>query len=283
MATVVPHAAHLLSMFKAEDQFYEDVLGRFIRQGIMHPEDHSVLVVAGAERDRNAFLRHGFKQVTISNLDLRMKGTQYAPYAWSFQDAEYLEFADASFDFCVVHNGLHHCFSPHATLLQMLRVARRGVLFFEPYDNLLTRSGMRFGIGQQFEHAAVFYNDCAYGGVRNTMVPNYVYRFTQREILKTVNCAQPYGPHRFHFIHQMRFPWHQLRGRRRPWALLALLVLWPFLRFSTLCFPKLANCFAAFVQKPNLPRDLYPWLKMQDAKTFVLNQEWLTHRYRPAK
>jgi len=270
-------------MFKAEDHFYEDVLGRFIRQGMIYPEDHSVLVVAGGELDRKAFLRHGFKRVTISNLDSRMTGTEYAPYAWSFQDAEDLKFADASFDFCVVHNGLHHCVSPHRALLEMLRVSRQGALLFEPYDNLVTRLGTRFGIGQQFEHAAVFYNDCSYGGVRNTMVPNYVYRFTRREILKAVECGEPYGPHRFFFTHQMRLPLHQLRGRRNRLVLLAAVGAWPFLKFFTFFIPSLANCFAALVLKPDLPRELYPWLKMKSDMTFEANQEWMATRYRAEK
>ena len=35
-------------------------------------------------------------------------------------------FEDGAFDFVVVHQGLHHCHSPHRGLLEMYRVARRG-------------------------------------------------------------------------------------------------------------------------------------------------------------
>lgn len=270
-------------MFKTEDHFYEEVLKRFIRKGVMDPKEHSVLVFAGGERDRKAFLHHCFERVTISNLDVRMTGNEYSPYAWSFEDAERPKFEDASFDFCVVHSGLHHCISPHRALLEMLRIARRGVLLFEPYDNLVTRLGTRFGIGQQFEHAAVFYNDCAYGGVCNTAIPNYVYRFTRREILKTAECAEPYGPHRFYFIHQTRMPWHQLRGRRNGLILLAAITAWPFLKMITFLSPTLANCFSVLILKPELPCQLYPWLRMKADRTFDINKEWLAARYHPEK
>jgi ubiquinone/menaquinone biosynthesis C-methylase UbiE len=91
------------------------------------PKNKSVLVVCGGELDRNIVVDEGFTAVTISNLDERIRGNEFAPYAWSFQDAEALSFPDDAFDYCMVHAGLHHCASPHRALLEMYRVARRGV------------------------------------------------------------------------------------------------------------------------------------------------------------
>lgn len=69
----------------------------------------------------------------ISNLDDRMVDDgRYAPMEWSYQDAEHLTYGDETLDVCVVHDGLHHCRSPHQALLEMLRVARRGVLAHRP-------------------------------------------------------------------------------------------------------------------------------------------------------
>jgi hypothetical protein len=44
---------------------------------------------------------------------------------------------------------------------------------------------MRTGFGQEYEQAAVYENDCRFGGVRNTFISNYVYCFSAREIRKT--------------------------------------------------------------------------------------------------
>jgi ubiquinone/menaquinone biosynthesis C-methylase UbiE len=35
-----------------------------------------------------------------------MKGNEFHPFKWSYQDAENLSFKDKSFDFVVVHSGL---------------------------------------------------------------------------------------------------------------------------------------------------------------------------------
>jgi SAM-dependent methyltransferase len=71
---------------------------------------------------------------------------EFAPFLWSFQDAERLTFAENEFDFCIVHSGLHHCYSPHRALLEMYRVARVGLLVFEPRDGALVRLGMRLNV-----------------------------------------------------------------------------------------------------------------------------------------
>ena len=225
------------------ERFYRDVVEQLIKENVLDP-GMTVLVVCGGEIDRTVFQKAGLKNVVISNLDVRLKGNEFAPFEWSFQDAEALTFEDSSFDFCVVHSGLHHCHSPHRALLEMYRVARKGILVFEPYDNFTTRLGVSLNLGQEYEHAAVFYNDCAYGGVKNSIIPNYVYRWTKREIVKTVSTFAPHGKHRFRFIHKLRLPWDQLKGRKnKAFYLTALLVL-PVMKVLCGFSRKQCNSFA---------------------------------------
>jgi ubiquinone/menaquinone biosynthesis C-methylase UbiE len=174
--------------------FYAEILRK---TGI--PRDQSVLVVCGGEFDRNTLLEEGFASVTISNLDERMRGNEFAPYAWSFQDAEGLTYPDGSFDYCVVHAGLHHCASPHRALLEMYRVARRGVLAFEARDSLLMRAAVRANKVPLYEACAVRSHGFRYGGVRNTCVPNYIYRWTESEVEKTIASYAPHAPHRIRY------------------------------------------------------------------------------------
>ena len=159
------------------------------------PRDQSVLVVCGGEFDRDTLLEEGYTAVTISNLDDRVRGDEFAPYAWSFQDAEALSFPDRSFDYCIVHAGLHHCASPHRALLEMYRVARHGVLAFEARDSLLMRMAVRAGRVPVYETCAVRSHNFRYGGVRNTGVPNYIYRWTETEVEKTIASYAPHAPH----------------------------------------------------------------------------------------
>jgi ubiquinone/menaquinone biosynthesis C-methylase UbiE len=237
-----------------------------------------ILVVCGGETDRDVLAQRGFRRVVISNIDSRPDPATFAPFEWCYQDAERLTYDDDSFDFCIAHSGLHHCYAPHGALLEMYRVARRGLLFFDPYDNLLTRLSVRFHIGQEYEHAAVFYNGCAYGGVRNSHIPNHIYRWTQREILKTINCYAPHARHEIEFFHRMRIPWEQLRGRRNPSLYYVFRLAQPALRLFELLFPKQSNNFGALVRKPELPAGLHPWLR-PDGATVRLDERWLEERY----
>ncbi len=266
-------------MFKERDGFYYQALSGLLKRGLLDV-DSSILVTCGGELDCEVLRDLGFKQVTISNLDSRMRGTEYAPYQWSFQNAEKLTYADGQFEFCIEHNGLHHCYSPHKALLEMYRVAKQGIVMFEPYDNWLSRLGVAMGIGQDFEHAAVFYNDLVFGGVENSWLPNYIYRWTRRELVKTIRCYSPWGESRFEFIHQLRVPWQQLKGRKNPLFLWGVVMAWPILRLLSLALPRQTNCFAAAIFKPDPKRDLHPWLQLDSEARIELNRSWLERRYR---
>jgi SAM-dependent methyltransferase len=176
--------------------FYAEILRK---SGI--PRDQSILVACGGELDRDTLVDAGFTAVTISNLDERLRGDEFSPFAWSFQDAEALSFGDGSFDYCIVHAGLHHCASPHRALLEMYRVARTGVIAFEARDSLLMRTAVRAGRVPLYEAAAVRSHDFRYGGVRNTCVPNYIYRWTETEVEKTIASYAPHAPHRIHYYY----------------------------------------------------------------------------------
>ena len=257
--------------------FYVDVVRRLVDRGVLRPHSR-VLVACGGEHDRDALLQCGLRDVTISNLDARMRGDEFAPYAWSFQDAERLDFADGAFDFAIVHNGLHHCHSPHRALCELYRVARVGVLVFEPYDGPLARLAVRLGFGQDYEVAAVFDNGMTFGGVGNSAIPNYVYRWTEGEVRKAIRSYAPVGHHHFAFHYALRVPWTRLRMLRGRLRLAATAAALPLLRLGTMLVPRLCNNFAFVVLKPRLPEELLPWLRLEDGAV-ALDREWLGARY----
>lgn len=259
-------------------EFYREVLESLLSSGTLRREMR-ILVACAEKPDQEVLQSCGFSNVVISNLDSVGDATEYAPFDWSFQDAENLTYEAGAFDFCVVHSGLHHCASPHRALLEMYRVAREGVLLFEPSDNALTRLAVRLGIGQEYESADVFYNDYAHAGLRNSPIPNYVYRWTEREVIKTVQCFAPYGRHRFRFMYRTRVPYDQLKGRKNRLIYFIALLAMPLVRLATLVLPKQSNNFAALVLKPDLSKDLYPWLRHTD-DGIDLDRDWLAQRYK---
>jgi SAM-dependent methyltransferase len=256
---------------------YEDALHQLIRQGLLNCEQR-ILVGCGGKRDRDILLKTGFKNVTISNLDVRVKGSEFAPFAWSFQDVENLAFKDGDFDFCIVHDGLHHCQSPHRGLLELYRVAKKGVLAFEPRDTLLSRIGVRLNFGQEYEVGAVFDNGNRFGGVKNTSVPNYVYRWTEREIEKTIASSAPWGRHQFIYFYRTRIPWGRLRLLKNKLWLAGMIVALPALKLFTWVFPRQSNTFGFAILKPSDEQDLHPWLKRLNGE-IIPNIDWLSKRY----
>lgn len=258
--------------------FYREVVGRLLRTGVLDTHKE-VLVLCGGDTDVGVMRDCGLRHVVISNLSDSGQGGA-APFRWSYQDAERLTYEDGAFDFCVVHNGLHHCRSPHRALVEMYRVARRGLLLFEPYDNFVTRLGVKLHIGQEYEHASVFLNHGDHGGVGNSAIPNYVYRWTEHEIVKTISSFAPHARHQIAFIHAMRIPWTQLRRRRRRTLYRLVRLAQPAFALLETCLPKQGNNFAALVLKPELPMALHPWLR-QEGGVIRPNDEWLAAQYGP--
>ncbi|HEV2746398.1 MAG TPA: methyltransferase domain-containing protein [Allosphingosinicella sp.] len=256
--------------------FYVATLKRLIASGKLDPAAPT-LVVAGGPYDRDCLVEAGFSEVTISNLDVRMKGDEFAPFAWSFQDAEALDFPDQSFDQVIEHAGLHHCGSPHRGLLEMYRVARKAVLVFENRDSLLMRAAVKLGLTHYYEIEAVADNDGEFGGVRNTAVPNYVYRWTEREVEKTIASNDPAGPVEVSFFYGMRLPTERLALHRSPVRKLASqMVTVPAILFAKL-FPKQSNEFAFLVEKK---KQYWPWI---DRETGKLGTEWSSKKFKVAQ
>ena len=256
--------------------FYIGLLRRLLENKTL-TRDMSVLVVCGTVKDKSIFEEVGFTNVTISNLDTRTAGEEFLPYAWSYQDAEALTYPDQHFDFVLVNAGLHHCQSPHRGLLEMYRVARRVILIIEARESLLMRLALKTGLAEQYEVCNVVTEGLGHGGVRNTLIPNYVYRWTEREVEKTIASYAPHVKHQISFFYDLRFPFVTLVDRH-PIFMLTSIALYPFARLTGKIFPRQSNLFAFCIKKPELPGELLPWLKLEGDEV-ALNMPWIRKRY----
>src|SRR5580658_6342564 len=140
--------------------FYEIVLERLVRAHTMSTTD-SMVVICGGSYDAQCLQRASFTNVVITNVD---ESYGCAPFKWQHQDAENLSFQDSSFDWAIVHAGLHHCASPHRGLLEMCRVARKGVVVMEARDSMLIRLAARVGLVPNYELETVAIANFAVGG-----------------------------------------------------------------------------------------------------------------------
>lgn len=241
----------------------------------------SILVCGGGTLDKNIFEKLGFHDVTISNLDSRMKENEYNPFKWKYENAESLSFDSESFDFVVIHAAIHHASSPHKVLTEMYRVARKGVLAFESRDSVIMRFLEKFGFTQVYEHAAVFYNDCKYGGVNNTEIPNYIYRWTEREIEKTIASYAPNCKHKFIYKYGTAFPCTPQSENKGQFKVFLLKFIHPFFCVFVKLFPKQQNLFSFFIEKPVILNSLFPWLFIDNnSGKIIFNKEWGSKRYK---
>jgi SAM-dependent methyltransferase len=154
--------------------------------------DADVLVIGGMQEDAYVLRRCGFHRITLSNIN----GVPDDPEAPNelpvlVLDAEEIHLPDNSYDVVFVHEVIHHCRSPHLALCEMLRVAKHYVLMMEPNDSAFMRLLCRLRLSFPFELAAVVNNDYVRGGVRNSPIPNFIFRWDETEVRKLASSFLP--------------------------------------------------------------------------------------------
>lgn len=222
--------------------FYARVLRQLLDEGKVNTSS-TVLAVCAGPVDADALREAGFTDVTISNLDERVDWDLQG-YKWERSDAENLSFADRSFDLCVVHAGLHHCAYPARALGEMYRVAKQGVLVLEARDSLLIRAAAKLGLTEEYERSAVAFHHYKFGGFRNLPIPNYIYRWTEREVRKTIESAFPADQNEYRFFYGLRLPEPHTAGKRAVVKCLGVGA-----RAFRLVAPRQCNQFAFFVRR----------------------------------
>lgn len=139
-----------------------------------------VLVVGGGQEDLEMLSACGFAKIVLSNLDTPGMAL----------DAENIALPDDSYPVVFAHAVLHHCRSPQKALGEMVRVSQKHVLFLEPNDSWALRALTWLGFSFPYEVGGVI-NNGYLGGMRNGPIPNYIYRWTEREVIKSVSAYHP--------------------------------------------------------------------------------------------
>lgn len=256
--------------------FYQNTLNKLLKKGLLKLDDN-ILVVAAGQKDKETFYNVGFRNVIITNLNYHEGFKEYSPFQWKYEDAEALSFDNNTYDWVFVHSGLHHCASPHTGLCEMLRVAKKGVGVFESRDSLFNAIANKLGVVPSYEIEPCVLSNGKYGGLRNSPIPNYVYKWTESEVKKTTKTYLPQYSHRFHFFYGLLVPTRRLAMSKnifkKTLGYLGKAVL-PFLIFF---FKKQGNLFAFIIEK-NIK--LHPWLKSENNE-ISFNLEYARSKFNP--
>lgn len=240
---------------------FAKLLRRLIGDGTIRRDD-SVLVQFAGSFDEAVCAEVGLTNCSFSNIAPHSRSTGQTS-AVKF-DAHQMPQPPKSFDHVMGHSGLHHCSRPHEALHEMYRLARKTVIFVENQDSLMMRAATRAGVVTWHELVAVIDAEYKSGGVDGTGVPNFVYRWTRREVRKAVASFDPaYDvPIEFHC------EWNLGSGRVATQLLQRKLHLsderaqqgfgWAY-RVLNAAIPWQGNIFAAIIRKDLAT--LHPWME----------------------
>jgi ubiquinone/menaquinone biosynthesis C-methylase UbiE len=259
--------------------FYAATINKILQKNIIERHD-SILVVGGGDADKNAFLKNGFKNVVITNVEYDRGVNDYSPYSWEYQDMENLTYGDAVFDWVFVHAGLHHCASPHRALCEMLRVSKKGIGVIEARNSLLNKISISLGFVPEYELEPLVLSRGGSGGLRNSNIPNFIYRWKENEVKRTVDSFLPQYIHKFWYFYGYAIPLDRLSMSpsifKRAMGKIASVLL-PIVKFL---FPKQGNRFAFIVSKEG---KIQPWLIKNDRDELIFNMDYVKGKFSPGK
>jgi ubiquinone/menaquinone biosynthesis C-methylase UbiE len=225
-------------------QFYQNQILKFLHK------DKSILVLGASSDEASLFHKLQFKKVTLSNIDLAqlksVKKYNFKKIKIDFRNLFKLE--SNSYDYIAVHASIHHTSKPHNTLLEMYRIAKHGILIVESNDSFIMRLSVKLNFSEDFEKSAV--NECTCGGgVDGSNVPNYVYRWTEREIKKLFYSYQPDKNINIFFNYQDNIFNEGLSNNLIKKIIITFSYI--FLKIIFFLFPKQKNLLSIYIDKKN--------------------------------
>ena len=161
-------------------------------------------------------------------------------------DIRNLEFKNQTFEYVVTNATLHHVDLPHKAITEMYRVAKKGVLIIESNDSLIMQIACKFKLAEEFEVSSIDLKNNS-GGLLDTGVPNYVYRWTEREVIKILKS---YDPSNITFIN---FSYaNDLTNLKSSKLYVKILMI--FAEIIFFIFKKQQNCLSIFIDKTKVKK-----------------------------
>jgi ubiquinone/menaquinone biosynthesis C-methylase UbiE len=225
-------------------EFYQNQVLKFLNK------NKSILVLGASSEEANLFYKLHYKKIILSNIDLaQLKETEKYKFKKIKIDFRNLfKIKNNSYDFVVVHASIHHTSRPHNIILEMYRIAKYGVLIIESNDSFIMRLSVELNFSEDFEVSALNENTFV-GGVDGSNIPNYVYRWTEREIKKLFYSYQPDKKINIFFNYQNNIFNKNLSNNLIKKIIISFSYI--FLKIIFFLFPKQQNLMSIYVDKKN--------------------------------
>jgi len=143
----------------------------------------SILSLGANQVEARNLIKFPFKKIVLSGIsspDEKTKEIARIDKRVSYvkQNMEKLTFPDKSFDLVFIKEAIHHVPRPILAFYELLRVAKKAVIFIEPQESLLGNILDRLNLSSKYEK-----NQSGNQKFRD----NYVYRWRKKEIIKLLN------------------------------------------------------------------------------------------------
>ena len=161
-------------------------------------------------------------------------------------DVRDLQFENQSFEYVITNATLHHVDQPHKAITEMYRVAKKGVLIIESNDSLTMQIACKLKFAEEFEISSIDLKNNS-GGLLDTGVPNYVYRWTEKEVIKTLKSYDPSN------ITYVKFNYaNDLTNVKSKKLYIKILII--FAKIFFFIFKKQQNCLSIFIDKTKIKK-----------------------------
>ena len=170
--------------------FLKKQINKFLKHG------SSILVFGGGQMEKEIFNNNEYN-ITFLNIDnTDLQGVKHNIIIASMHDNK---IESNSFDYVLANATIHHSSKPHNSVIEMYRIAKKGILIIEGNDSLLMKVSSKCGFSEIYEDSAI---ENSQGGVDNSSIPNFIYRWTEREIYKLLNSYKPEIIHKIIFDYE---------------------------------------------------------------------------------
>ena len=221
-------------------------------------KNSKILIVGAGKKDLQVFKENMFTNFTCSNYS----GKGFDKITFKKIDLNKIDEPDESYDYVIAHACIHHCSRPHNAIIEMYRVAKKGILVIESKDNFLMKIMTKLKLAEEYELSAIndqnSFDD--QGGVDNSNIPNFVYRWTEHEVKKLMNSYNPKYKHVINFEYE--FEYSNILNKFKNKIIRHILgLIVPTIVFGLkFVIKKQANLFSFFINKEKSKQMKQSWI-----------------------